>query len=259
MDERMKRLSGKTAIVTGAGSGIGRAIAALFAVEGAQVVAVDRDPNGLAATRHQIEDAGCTAMTLEVDIAEAEQVRSMVDQTLQAHQRLDVLVNNAGLDQPVVPVAQMDIALWDRIMSVNVRGTFLCSRFVLPVMIEAGGGVIVNVASDLGYVVIPGLGAYCSSKGAVLQLTRVLAAENGPLNIRVNALCPTMIDTPMARRTLDTHPDGAKWLSEIEEGIPLRRIGTPQDVANAALFLASDDAAYINGVCLPVDGGRTVL
>jgi NAD(P)-dependent dehydrogenase (short-subunit alcohol dehydrogenase family) len=126
-------------------------------------------------------------------------------------------------------------------------------------MIEAGGGAIVNVASDLGYVVIPGLGAYCASKGAVLQLTRVLAAENGPHNIRVNALCPTMINTPMARRTLDTHPDAERWLSEIEAGIPLKRIGTPQDVASAALFLASDDAAYINGVCLPVDGGRTVL
>ena len=168
-------------------------------------------------------------------------------------------MNNAGLDQPVVPVARMEIDLWDRIMSVNVRGTFLCCRYALPPMIEAGGGAIVNVASDLGYIVVPGLGAYCSSKGAVLQLTRVLAAENGPYHIRVNALCPTMIDTPMARRTLDTHPDAKKWLAELESGIPLQRIGTPQEVASAALFLASDEAAYINGVCLPVDGGRTVL
>ncbi len=255
----MERLAGKVVIVTGAGSGIGRAIATLFAAEGARVAAVDRDQSGLDATLRQLVGAGGTALALKVDIADAEQVQSMVDQTLHQYKRLDVLVNNAGLDQPVVPVAQMDIDLWDRIMNVNARGTFLCSRAALPIMIEAGRGAIVNVASDLGYVVIPGLGAYCASKGAILQLTRVLAAENGPHNIRVNALCPTMINTPMARRTLDTHPDAERWLSEIEAGIPLKRIGTPQDVASAALFLASDDAAYINGVYLPVDGGRTVL
>ncbi len=126
-------------------------------------------------------------------------------------------------------------------------------------MIEAGGGAIVNIASDLGYVVAPGLGAYCSSKGALLQLTRVLAAECGQHNIRVNALCPTMIDTPMARRTLDTHPDAAKWLSELETGIPLGRIGNVDDVAEAVVFLASDQSRYITGTALPVDGGRTIM
>jgi NAD(P)-dependent dehydrogenase (short-subunit alcohol dehydrogenase family) len=153
----------------------------------------------------------------------------------------------------------MEVALWDRIMNVNARGTFLCTRYTLPHMISAGGGAIVNVASDLGYVVVPGLGAYCSSKGAVLQLTRTVAAENGPHNIRVNAVCPTMIDTPMAQRTLETHPDAGAWRKEIEDGIPLQRIGTVQDVATVALFLASDEAAYITGVCLPIDGGRTIM
>ena len=183
----------------------------------------------------------------------------MVRQALDHTGKVHILVNNAGQDQPVIPIAEMDLELWDQIMNVNARGTFLCSRHVLPIMIEDGGGVIVNIASDLGYVVVPGLGAYCSSKGAVLQLTRVMAAENGPHNIRVNALCPTMINTPMAQRTLQTHANAEGWLSEIENGIPLRRIGTTEEVAQAALFLVSDDAAYINGVCLPVDGGRTVL
>ncbi len=253
------RLQSKVAVVTGAASGIGREIARLFAQEGARVVAVDRDASGVEDTAQAIRLAGGEALALAVDIASPDQVEGMVNRTVEHYGRIDILCNNAGLDQPVVPVAEMDIELWDRIMAVNVRGTFLCSRFVLPVMIEARAGSIVNVASDLGYVVVPGLGAYCSSKGAVLQLTRVLAAENGPYNIRVNALCPTMIDTPMAHRTLATHPNPEAWLKEIETGVPLRRIGTAEDVASAALFLASDEAGFISGVCLPVDGGRTVL
>jgi NAD(P)-dependent dehydrogenase (short-subunit alcohol dehydrogenase family) len=194
-----------------------------------------------------------------VDISDEAQVKGAVEWAVAEYGQIDILVNNAGLDQPVVPIAEMDVDLWDRIMNTNARGTFLCTRYTLPHMISAGGGAIVNVASDLGYVVVPGLGAYCSSKGAVLQLTRTVAAENGPHNIRVNAVCPTMVDTPMARRTLQTHPDAEAWRMEIESGIPLQRIGNVEDVAAAALFLASDEAAYITGVCLPVDGGRTVM
>lgn len=253
------RLPAKVAIVTGAASGIGREIAHLFAQEGARVVAVDRNATGVEETAESIRQANGEALALCVDIAQAHEVEGMVKKTIERYGRIDVLCNNAALDQPVIPVAKMDIELWDRIMAVNVRGTFLCSRFVLPAMIDAQAGSIVNIASDLGYIVVPGLGAYCSSKGAVLQLTRVLAAENGPYNIRVNALCPTMIDTPMARRTMETHPNPDGWLKEIQSGIPLRRIGTVQDVASAALFLASDEASFISGVCLPVDGGRTVL
>jgi 3-oxoacyl-[acyl-carrier protein] reductase len=243
----MQRLEGKIAIVTGAASGIGRAIADLFAAEGAHVIGVD------------LNEAGGRAQSLIVDIAQPAEVAGMVEQVVKEHGQIDILVNNAGLDQAIIPVAEMGLEEWDRIMNVNARGTFLCSRHVLPIMIDGDSGVIVNIASDLGYVVVPGLGAYCASKGAVLQLTRVMAAENGPHNIRVNALCPTMVDTPMARRTMQTHADPDAWLSEIENGIPLGRIGTAQEVASAALFLASDEAAYVNGVCLPVDGGRTIL
>lgn len=255
----MQRLKGRIAVVTGAASGIGRAIAVLFAEEGAQVIGVDIDDAGLEAMVKQITEAGGSVQSMNVDIAEPDQVESVVQYVVEEHGQINVLVNNAGLDQAIVPVAEMELEIWDRIMNVNARGTFLCSRQVLPVMIEAGGGVIVNVASDLGYVVVPGLGAYCASKGAVLQLTRVMAVENGKHNIRVNALCPTMIDTPMAQRTMQTHANPGAWLAEIEGGIPLGRIGTTQEVASAALFLASDEAAYINGVCLPVDGGRTIL
>jgi NAD(P)-dependent dehydrogenase (short-subunit alcohol dehydrogenase family) len=253
------RLQGKIAIVTGAASGIGKRIAERCAEEGARVAAVDRNADGVAETVKGIQQNGGEAFAQTADIAEPSQVQDMVTKVVEQYGRIDILCHSAGQDQPVIPIAKMDVALWDRIMMVNARGTFLCARYVLPVMLAAQRGAIVNIASDLGYVVIPGLGAYCSSKGAVLQLTRVLAAENGPYNIRVNAICPTMVDTPMAQRTLDTHPNPQEWLDEIKHGVPLRRIGTVQDVADAALFLASDEAAYITGVSLPVDGGRTVL
>lgn len=252
------RLQGKVAIVTGAASGIGKRIAERFAEEGAQVAAVDRNAAGVEETAEVIRQNGGDALALTADIAEPERVERMVANVMERYGSIHILCHSAGQDQPVIPLAEMDVALWDRIMTVNARGTFLCARYVLPVMIAARSGAIVNIASDLGYVAIPGLGAYCSSKGAVLQLTRVLAAENGPYGIRVNAICPTMVDTPMARRTLDTHPNPQQWLDEIKNGVPLRRIGTVQDVADAALFLASDEAAYITGVSLPVDGGRTV-
>lgn len=250
---------GKIVLVTGAASGIGRRIAECFAEQQAHVVAADINGAGVEASAREWQGKGLSASALTLDIASQTDVERAIAGLIDQFGRIDVLVNDAALDQKVVPVSEMDVALWDRIMSVNVRGTFLVSRFVLPHMIAAKRGAIVNVASDLGYIVAPGLGAYCTSKGAVLQLTRVLAAENGPHGIRVNALCPTMVETPMARRTIDSHPTPDAWVEEIKQGTPLRRLGTVDDVANAALFLASEAAAYINGVCLPVDGGRTVL
>jgi NAD(P)-dependent dehydrogenase (short-subunit alcohol dehydrogenase family) len=253
------RLAEKVAIVTGAASGIGKRAAQVFAKEGALLAAVDVNARGLEETLQGMMAEGTTALAVPTDLTDAAQVEAMVRTTVERYGRIDVLCHCAGKDQPIVPIAEMDVALWDRIMAINARASFLVARYVVPVMIEAGGGAIVNIASDLGFVVVPGLGAYCSSKGAVLQLTRVLAAECGKYNIRVNALCPTMVDTPMARRTLDTHPDPAKWLSELEKGIPLGRIGNVDDVAEAAVFLASDQARYITGVALPVDGGRTLM
>jgi NAD(P)-dependent dehydrogenase (short-subunit alcohol dehydrogenase family) len=249
----------KVAIVTGAGSGIGRAVALALAADGARLVVVDVDADAAHETVRLVAEAGGEAEMVVADVTDAAQVRDMVATVAQCHGRIDVLVNNAGLDQSITPIADLSEETWDRVMAVNAKGPFLCAKSVLPIMKQAGGGSIINVASDLGYIVVPGLGAYCSSKGALLQLTRVLAAEYSRDNIRTNAVCPTMVDTPMARRTLATHPEPNAWLAEVEQGIPLGRIGRPEEIARVVAFLASDAASYMTGSIVAVDGGRTVL
>jgi NAD(P)-dependent dehydrogenase (short-subunit alcohol dehydrogenase family) len=181
-----------------------------------------------------------------------------VDLVVARFGRLDVLSHNAGVDQPVTPATEMDDELWLRTLATNATGTFFIDRAALRAMLAGGGGSIVNTVSDLGYVVVPGLSAYCASKGAALQLTRTLAAEAAP-HVRVNALCPTMIDTPMGRRSVASRPDPDSYLEEIAGEIPMKRIGRVEDVTGAAVFLASAESAYITGVALPIDGGRTVV
>jgi 3-oxoacyl-[acyl-carrier protein] reductase len=148
--------------------------------------------------------------------------------------------------------------VWRRILEVNAGGTFLCNKHAIRAMLAGDGGSIVNTVSDLGYVVVPGLTAYCASKGAALQTTRALAAEYAP-RVRVNALCPTMVDTPMGRRSLASRSDPEAYLAEISRQIPMRRIANVDDVTGAAVFLASDESAYITGAAVPIDGGRTVV
>lgn len=249
----------KVAIVTGSGSGIGRAIALALAADGMRLAVVDIDEPAARETIRLVASAGGEAAPFVADVADSGQVRAMVGAVAARFGTIDVLVNNAGLDQPIVPIADLPEETWDRVMAVNARGPFLCAKHVVPVMRRAGGGAIVNVASDLGYIVVPGLGAYCASKGALLQLTRVLAAEYSRDNIRTNAVCPTMVDTPMSQRTLATHPNPGAWLREVEAGIPLGRIGRPEEIARVVAFLASDAASYMTGSVVAVDGGRTVL
>jgi NAD(P)-dependent dehydrogenase (short-subunit alcohol dehydrogenase family) len=253
------KLRGQVAVVTGAGSGIGRATARALAAEGARVAVVDVDGASAEATARQIGEAGAEAVAFTVDVTDPGQVRGMVEAVARRWGTIDVLVNSAGLDHGIVPIEDLADEVWDRVMAVNAKGPFLCAKYVLPVMLRAGGGAIVNVASDLGYIAVPGLGAYCSSKGALLQLTRVLAAEYGTRKIRVNAVCPTMVDTPMARRTLATHADPEGWLREIERGIPIGRIGQPDEIARVVVFLASADASYVTGAAVAVDGGRSIV
>ena len=249
------RLEGKVAIVTGAASGIGRAIACRFDAEGARLALVDRDADGLEETAAAL---GQHAQLEVLDICDVHAVDRAVAATIAGLGRIDVLSHSAAIDQPVLEATAIDDELWRRIIDTNLSGAFYVNRAALRAMLAGEGGSIVNTVSDLGFVAVAGLAAYCASKGGVLQLTRALAAEAAP-RVRVNALCPTMVDTPMGRRSLASRPDPAAYLSEIAQGIPMQRIAAVEDVVGAALFLASDESSYITGIALPVDGGRTVV
>jgi NAD(P)-dependent dehydrogenase (short-subunit alcohol dehydrogenase family) len=216
---------------------------------------VDRDASGLEETAASLEQP---VEVRVADVADPVSVDAAVEQAIRRFGRLDVLSHSAGIDQPVLDATEIDDALWNRIMATNAGGTFYTNRAALRAMLAGEGGSIVNTVSDLGWVVVPGLAAYCASKGAALQLTRVLAAEGAP-RVRVNAICPTMVDTPMGRRSLASRPAPEAYLEQIASEIPMKRIARVDDVIGAALFLASSESAYITGIALPIDGGRTVV
>ncbi|MDK9695689.1 MAG: SDR family oxidoreductase [Siculibacillus sp.] len=248
------RLEGKVAIVTGAASGFGRGIAERFAAEGAKVVIADLD--GEAAER--VADAiGGAALGVKVDVADGDQVASLVEGTAARFGRIDIVVNNAGTTHRNRPMLEVDAATFDRIFAVNVKAIYWMAQAVVPVFrVQGGGGVMINTASTAGIRPRPGLVWYNASKGAAISLTKAMAIELAPEKIRVNCLCPVAGDTPMLGLFMgeDTPELRAKFVSTI----PIGRLSTPEDMANAALWLASDEAGFITGVALEVDGGRCV-
>lgn len=238
-------------VVTGAGSGMGAATAELFAARGARVVVVDVDETAASETVASIEADGGTALAHQADVSEATDVKSCVDRTVEAFGRLDVLHNNAGIPQESTPVEDVTEATWDRIQDVNLKSAFLGAKYAVPHLRE-NGGVILNTASTAGIRPRTGLSAYCASKGGMITLTKQLAHELADDGIRVNAICPVATDTDML-------PDFAGEnlsVSDIAETIPLGRLAEPDDVAEAAVFLASGGAEMITGTALEVDGGR---
>ena len=253
------RLQGKVAVVTGAGSGFGEGIAKRFAEEGARLVVNDIDDRGgerVAAEIDKAQGQG-TAIYARADVASDAAMAGLVKRTLERFGRIDILVNNAGMTHRNGSMLEVEEAMFDRLFAVNVKSIYLAARHVVPVMRkQGGGGAIINTASTAALRPRGGLVWYCGSKGAVVTLSKAMAQELAGDQIRVNALCPVAGDTPLLPSFMggDTPELRAKFLATI----PLGRFSTPRDVANAALYLASDEGAFITGVALEVDGGRCI-
>ena len=253
------RLEGKVALITGAGSGIGRAAAVRFAAEGARIVASDISESSAAETAAIVGESGGKATALGGDVASGTDAAAMVQAAIDAYGKLDVLLNSAGVSGRIdlgQDATHEDV--WDKVMDVNMKGTYLVSWHAVPEMENSGGGSIINIGSIMSLVGYPvgmtnGFSPYNPSKGAVLQFTRNLAVDLAPKGIRVNCICPGYVETNMTRILTDV-PESYEFLKERH---PVGRLGQPEDIANAALFLASDEAAFITGAPLIVDGGYT--
>jgi NAD(P)-dependent dehydrogenase (short-subunit alcohol dehydrogenase family) len=248
------RLNKKVAIITGAKSGIGFATALRFAAEGAKVVVADvRD-----ATQEvrEITKRGAEALFVQVDVSSEPQINALIAKTLAAYVRLNVLVNNAGIEL-AKKVTDTSEAEWDRLMNVNLKGVFLCSKAAIPVMRRNGGGVIVNVASELGLVGGAEIAAYCASKGGVVQLTKAMAIDHAGDGIRVNCVAPGPVSTPLLEAIMETSSNPEEERRRIVKKTLLKRLGRPEEVANVILFLASDESSYMTGSVIVVDGGWT--
>jgi NAD(P)-dependent dehydrogenase (short-subunit alcohol dehydrogenase family) len=246
-------LEDRVALVTGAGSGIGRASALAFAAAGARVVVADRDADGAHQTAQRIADTGAEAVTVEADVTDPAEVDALVVAALNAYGRLDCAHNNAGVFGELTPTAELSEDLWDRVMAVNLRGAWLCMRAELRHMLNNGGGAIVNTASVGGLVGFPGLPAYVASKHGLIGLTKSAALEYVQAGIRVNAICPGLTRTPMANEMCQHDPEiEAQLLAQYQ---PLGRMGAPEEVAAAAVWLCSDAASFVTGHAMAVDGG----
>jgi len=246
------RLGDKVALVTGGGSGIGRATALAFAREGAKVVVADVVVAGGAETVARIQQAGGKAIFVKTDVSQATEVGALIATTIATYGRLDCAHNNAGIEGVEALTADYPEADWDRVISINLKGVWLCMKYELPQMQWQGGGAIVNTASIAGLVGAHRMSAYVASKHAVAGLTKTAALEYAKAGIRVNAVCPGVIRTPMVERIFSRHPRAETRLTALE---PTGRLGTPEEVAEAVVWLCSDAASFVTGHMLAVDGG----
>lgn len=254
---RAQRLRGKVALITGASRGIGRGIALEFASQGARLALnANRDTEGLAATARAARALGADVVEVRGDVAERAEARSLVDTALEAYGRLEIVVSNAGIEVDA-PVAETDEDDWDRIIAVNLTGTFLICKYAIPALLAAGGGSIITMGSVCGLVGWKGAGAYNASKGGVVLLTKTIALDYAAAGIRANCICPGSIETEMHRAWIAQAPDPHAEEEALNQAHPIGHAGTVEDVAMAAVYLASDESRFVTGSVLAVDGGYT--
>lgn len=249
MTETVSPLAGKAAIVTGAGAGIGRAIAQAFAAAGARVACLDLDGERAAATAR-----ACDGLAVEADVSRETMVVAAVARVADAFGRLDILVNDAAATDPAGSVVDLTVEDWDRVVGVNLRGAFLMSKYAIPLMARSGGGSIIHIASQLGHVGAPDRAVYCATKGALIQLAKAMAIDHAAENIRVNTLSPGAVETG---RLLLRFPDMAAARRGLGAKHVLDRLGLPEEIAAAAVFLAGPGSSFMTGADLLVDGGYT--
>jgi len=248
----MNGIEGSVAIVTGGGSGIGRATAERFASEGAKVVVADVVEEGGNETVQRIEDAGGEATFVKTDVTKADDVEAMVEAAVDAYGRLDFAFNNAGIEGTTAPLPEQTEDDWQRVVDIDLKGVWLGMKYEIPRMLEDGGGAIVNTSSVAGLVGFANSSPYVASKHGVAGLTKTAALEYSAQGVRVNAVCPGVIETPMVVRVFEEDPDARAQYTAAE---PIGRLGRPEEVAAAVVWLCSEDASFVTGVAVPVDGG----
>src|SRR5919202_4143628 len=247
--------TGKVVFVTGAAGGIGRAAALAFAREGASVMVADVSEQGNQETARMIEAAGGRALAVRCDVTRAEDVKAALDKTIETFGRLDAAFNNAGVEQATMATADITEEEWDRIVAINLRGVFVCMKYEIPLMLTHGGGAIVNTSSGAGVKGFAGQAAYAAAKHGVVGLTKAVALDYARSNIRVNAVCPGIIDTPMMQRFTEGTSEGRQRVIAQE---PVGRMGKPEEIGAAVVWLCSEPAAFVVGHAMVIDGGQTV-
>jgi NAD(P)-dependent dehydrogenase (short-subunit alcohol dehydrogenase family) len=249
------RLANKVSIITGAGDGIGQAAAVMFAEEGSSVVIADISVEKANNTLSMIKAKNGKGMVVQVDVRKADSVEKMVKDVMSAYGKIDILVNNAAvfIEATVLTTPEDE---WDRIMDINLKGIFLCSKFVIPVMIKAGKGSIVNIGSEAGITGFKNQTAYDASKGGVVNMTRAMALDFAEKNIRVNCICPGTTETPMVKQAIAVAPDPVQARRNFSSR-PLLRLGRPEEIAAGILYIASDESEFATGAIIAIDGGKT--